>query len=235
MKRSRCTVHGAGSSSLNRSCSIALRTIEASSRAVRCAFLTHSGVGVLVHCTSCGLAFTSAPRVVLMARAARVVGRAVCHTHFPNASTNCSAIASGNLRKLVAIIAGLSLIPSAMLPRSPWKGAGGVVVGSRKKNPACAGYREKKTPPLRPSLVDGVNGGGFAVFGTGRIFQHARSCARHLSAAGVPLRERSGRLARQVQQDRGQRLGSCASCLPAAGALRAVSARAAWGGAKGTP
>lgn len=85
------------------------------------------------------------------------------------------------------------------------RGAGGSGSSAYKKKPAAAGTPNKKTPPLRPSLADGVNGGVFRGSGEDRFFQGARPCARHLSAAGVPQRERSGRLARQVQQGRGQR------------------------------
>ena len=96
-----------------------------------------------------------------------------------------------------------SWIPSAALPRSrPWGRAGGGGWWSAKKKPAVAGYVEKKTPPLRPSLADGDNGGVFNVAGVGRLFHGGSPGARHLSEADVPSREQSGRLARQVQPGR---------------------------------
>jgi hypothetical protein len=92
-----------------------------------------------------------------------------------SSSSSWRSMASGCLRRLVAIIWGAEKwIPSAVASSLPSlaRGGGEWLVDQQEKSGQCRNL-EKKTPPLRPSLAHGVNGGVFEVPALGGFFTPA--------------------------------------------------------------
>lgn len=99
-----------------------------------------------------------------------------------------------------------------MLPRSPrWRGAGGSGCRFTKEKSGLCHRPDKKTPPLRPSLVVRVNGGGFRSLVQVGFFS---------TPGHAPAPERSGRdTKRSDWRDRCSRTGDeakhlCEKSLP---------------------
>lgn len=137
-------------------------TRSASERAAARRSFTHCGVWRLAGWRSLPASLNAAPRAARIVRAIRLVGRAVAHrSRGPNGNGNCSAMALGNLRKLVAIMAGLPFVDTFSNASSlPSQGEGRGGVGSRhdKKNPAAAGTPKKRHPRYAPRARLGITG-----------------------------------------------------------------------------